>query len=65
MRSVIGGTFVSNLVGTVVNITGSPITTFTNPMDYQVGAICYATDTEKIWVNVGGTQYTWRYITLT
>ena len=58
-------THVSNLAGTVRNIAGVPRTTLTEPTEHIVGAVTYDGNKERIWVNVGGTAHTWRYISLT
>ena len=67
-RSERGETHISNLAGAVRRITGVPYLTFvdaTDPSENNIGSICYSTDLERLYVNVGSTQYTWRYLSLT
>jgi len=58
-------THLSNLAGAVRRIPGVPRITLTEPNEHIVGAVTYDGTNERLWVNVGGTAHTWRYITLT
>lgn len=67
-RSQRADTRIHDLGGTVRNITGAPQLTFTDTTDsseYKVGALCYSTDRERLYINKDGTINGWRYMTLT
>lgn len=63
-----GETHITGLIGAVRRITGVPYLTYTDltdPAEHSVGSVCFSTDLERLYINVGGTPYKWRYMTLT
>ena len=63
-----GETHITGLIGAVRRITGVPHLTFTDltdPAEHSIGSLAYSTDLERLYINVGGTPYSWRYMTLT
>lgn len=66
-RSERGETHISNLAGKIRNITGSPHLVFTDETDpsaNSIGAMCYSTDRERLYINTTGTRYGWKFLAI-